>query len=40
MRSVYLKGATVQDLWVQYLALSAFAIFLCGVAAKTYRKRS
>ena len=39
MRSVYLKGATVADLWVQYAALSGFSILFCLVAAMTYRKR-
>ena len=39
MRSVYLKGATVADLWVQYAALSGFAILFCLVAGMTYRKR-
>lgn len=39
MRSVYLKGATMADLWEQYAALSGFAILLCMVAALTYRKR-
>ena len=40
MRSVYLKGATLADLWGQYAALSGFAILLCLVAAGTYRKRT
>lgn len=39
MRSVYLKGATVADLWGQYAALSGFAILFSLVAAMTYRKR-
>ncbi len=39
MRSIYLKGATISDLWMQYLSLSAFALVLCLVAAVTYRKR-
>ena len=39
MRSVYLKGATVADLWVQYAALSGFAVLFSLVAAMTYRKR-
>ena len=39
MRSVYLKGASVADLWAQYAALSGFAILLSLVAAATYRKR-
>lgn len=40
MRAVYLKGSSVSDLWMQYVALSAFAVLFCVVAAKTYRKRS
>ena len=40
MRSVYLKEATLADLWVPYTALSAFAGLLCLVAALTYRKRT
>ena len=40
MRSVYLKGATLADLWVPYAALSGFALLLCLVAAGTYRKRA
>ena len=40
MRSVYLKGATLADLWGQYAALSGFALLLCLVAAGTYRKRT
>ena len=40
MRSVYLKGAGIGDLWTQYAALSGFAALLCAVAAATYRKRA
>ena len=40
MRSVYLKGATVADLWGQYAALAGFAMLFCLVAALTYRKRT
>ena len=39
MRSVYLKGAGMGDLWVQYASLSGFATFFCLVAAMTYRKQ-
>ena len=39
MRSVYLKEASLADLWMQYAALSGFAILFCLVAAMTYRKR-
>lgn len=40
MRAVYLKGATVADLWVQYTCLASIAAGLCIVAAATYRKQS
>lgn len=40
MRSIYLKGAGLSDLGTQYAALAAFAIFLCTLAAMTYRKRA
>jgi len=39
MRSVYLKGSTVADLWVQYMALSSFALLFCLMAGMTYKKR-
>lgn len=40
MRSVYLKGATIADLWVQYAVLFGFAMMVCTAAALTYRKRA
>lgn len=40
MRSVYLKGATLADLWRPYAALAGFALLLSLVAALTYRKRA
>ena len=40
MRSVYLKGATVADLWMQYVTLCGFAILFSLAAAITYKKRS
>ncbi len=40
MRSVYLKGAGVVDLWEQYAALAAFALLTSLLAALTYRKQS
>lgn len=39
MRSVYLKGATVAELWMPYVCLTGFAILTCLLAAGTYRKR-
>lgn len=40
MRSVYLKGAGISDLWAQYLSLASFAVLLCTAAAATYKKRA
>lgn len=40
MRSVYLKGAVMSDLWTQYAALLGYALLLCTIAAVTYKKRS
>lgn len=40
MRSVYLKGASVADLWPQYAAIAGFAAFTSVLSAVTYRKRS
>lgn len=40
MRGVYLKGASVAELWQQYIALSGFAMLLLAFAAQTYRKQS
>ncbi|MDE6638676.1 MAG: ABC transporter permease [Muribaculaceae bacterium] len=40
MRSVYLKGTGIVDLWPQYTAITAFAVFFLGLAAITYSKRS
>ena len=39
MRSVYLKGAVMSDLWTQYAALLGYAMLLCTIAAVTYKKR-
>lgn len=39
MRSVYLKGSSVADLWLQYSALGSFAIFTLTLSALTYSKR-
>lgn len=40
MRSVYLKGATVGDLWPQYAALTFFAVSLLILAAASYKKQA
>lgn len=39
MRGVYLRGASVADLWGQYLCLAAAACVACLAAALTYRRR-
>ena len=40
MRAVYLKGASVVELWPQYVALLGFAGLFNAVAALTYKKQS
>lgn len=40
MRAVYLKGTTVAELGFQYMMLGVLAVFLCFMAALTYRKQS
>ena len=40
MRGIYLKGATVADLWLQFAALAGFATLTCLLSAITYRKRN
>lgn len=40
IRAVYLKGATVPDLWSQYTALTTIAAATCLTAALTYHKRT
>lgn len=40
MRAVYLKGASMADLWQQYAALLGFATLLSIIAAITYKKRA
>lgn len=39
MRALYLKGATIADLWVNYAALALFAVVFNGWAALSYRKQ-
>lgn len=39
MRSVYLKGTTVAELWQQFTALAIFAVSFIAIAAVTYKKR-
>ncbi|MGM9743092.1 MAG: ABC transporter permease [Candidatus Cryptobacteroides sp.] len=39
MRAVYLKGATMADLWTDYAALGGFAVLFCTIATLSYRKR-
>lgn len=38
MRSIYLKGAVITDLWFQYSCLMGVALLLCLCAALTYKK--
>ncbi len=40
MRSVYLKGSTVADLWTGYASLAGFALVFNTAAALSYRKRA
>ena len=40
MRAVYLKGASIVELWPQYLALVGYAGLFNAVAALTYKKQS
>lgn len=40
MRSVYLKGTTITELWLQYTCLGGFALLTCLLAALTYKKRT
>lgn len=39
MRALYLKGATIADLWMDYAALALFALLFNGWAALSYRKQ-
>lgn len=39
IRAIYLKGATMADLWAQYTCLAAIAAAVCVAAARTYKKR-
>ena len=40
LRSVYLKGTTIAELWTNYAALGIFAIILTTLAALTYKKQA
>jgi ABC-2 type transport system permease protein len=39
LRSVYLKGTSISELWMAYSALGGFAIVFNILAAVTYKKR-
>lgn len=39
MRSIYLKGTSVLELWPQYISLTTFALSLSLIAAFTYKKQ-
>ncbi len=40
LRSVYLKGASIIELWQNYAALASFAVICCTLAAVTYKKQA
>ena len=40
LRSIYLKGTTVAELWTNYVALACFATLFNTLAAFTYRKQA
>ncbi len=40
LRSVYLKGTTIAELWINFTALGLFALIFNTLAAVTYRKRA
>lgn len=40
IRAIYLKGATMSDLWIQYTCLAAIAAVVCVLAALSYKKRT
>lgn len=40
IRAVYLKGATIIDLWQPFLCMSSIAVIICVLAAVTYKKRA
>lgn len=40
IRAIYLKGASMSDLWVQYISLVVIALTVCLIAALTYKKRT
>ena len=40
LRSVYLKGTTLAELWTNYAALGIFAIIFNSLAALTYKKQA
>ena len=39
LRSVYLKGTSIAELWVNYVALALFAFVFNTLAALTYKKQ-
>lgn len=39
IRAIYLKGALISDLWMQYTCLGAISFLVCLYAAVSYRKR-
>ena len=39
MRSIYLKGTPLAELFPQFIALLGFATFFCSIAALSYKKQ-
>ena len=40
LRSVYLKGTTIAELWTNFVALGVFALIFNLLAALTYKKQA
>lgn len=40
IRAIYLKGASMSDLWLQYVCLAGIAALICVFAAWSYKKRA
>jgi ABC-2 type transport system permease protein len=39
LRSAFLKGSSIADLWVQFVAMIAFAVVIFGIAVARFSKR-
>lgn len=40
LRSIYLKGTTITELWTNYVVLGIFAVLFNSLAAITYKKQA